>query len=222
MMVNWLKRVLRPIYAPIVIQYRHQKAFRQQQEKIRQQVVTCYESDQPIKIVIGAGLTEFDGWIATDIPAFDILKHEHWAILFQPNTIYRMLAEHVFEHLTEAQFQDFLRVARSYLAKDGRIRIAIPDGNHPDPAYIERVRPNGTGEGAHDHKVLYTCDKITRLLDHEGYEYELVEYFDGGGQFHQIDWDNADGYIKRSAGNDHRNAKNPLSYTSLIVDFWSR
>lgn len=219
-MANIIKQLLRPIYAPILIRYRHQVQLKQQQDTIRTQVEQVLQSGHPLKIIIGAGITQFDGWVATDIPAFDILKHGHWAELFQPNSIDRMLAEHVFEHLTPHQFQDFLRIARIYLSDEGCIRVAIPDGYHPDPNYIEHVRPGGIGVGADDHKVLYTCDSMADILNAQGYDYQFLEYFDADGQFHRVDWQTKDGFIQRSSQYDKRNADGKLAYTSLIVDFW--
>jgi len=218
--MNLVKQILRPIYAPLVTKYRNQQRLQQQQDKIRLHITQTIEAGQPVNVLIGAGETDYDGWIPTDIPAFDILKHTHWADLFQPNIIYRMLAEHVFEHLTVEQLQDFLRIARIYLAPEGRIRIAVPDGYHPDPSYIEHVRPGGIGVGADDHKVLYTCDLITDILTAQGYDYQLLEYFDADGKFHKVNWDVKDGYIKRSADHDKRNKEGQLVYTSLIVDCW--
>ena len=218
--MNLIKQIFRPVYAPLLIKYRHQASLKEQQATIRAQVEAVQESQGELKIMIGAGITSYDNWVATDIPAFDILKHEHWAVLFQPDSIDRMLAEHVFEHLTTEQFQDFLRIARIYLADGGRIRIAIPDGYHADPNYIEHVRPGGIGVGADDHKVLYTCDSMAKLLTEQGYGYQFLEYFDAGHVFHKMEWDIEDGFVHRSAQYDQRNVDGKLVYTSLIVDFW--
>ncbi len=220
--MNPMKRMLRPLYAPLVRAYRRRAALRQARTAIRTQVEEMRGSGQALKVIIGAGSTRYEGWIATDIPAFDILKHEHWARLFQPNSIDRMLAEHVFEHLTAEQFQDVLRIARIYLADGGRIRIAVPDGYHPNPDYIQHVRPGGLGEGADDHKVLYTCDLMGDLLAAQGYDVQLLEYYDAAGEFHHRAWQAADGFVRRSAWHDSRNAVGQLVYTSLIVDCWVR
>ena len=193
---------------------------RAQQTAIKTQVARCLESGRPLKVIIGAGETLYDGWIATDIPALNILKQQHWALLFKTESIDRLLAEHVIEHLTPAQFGEFLRIARMFLAADGQIRFAVPDGHHPDGAYIERVRPGGTGEGADDHKVLYTCDLFRDVLRDHNYDFRLLEYFDVEGQFHRLDWDAEDGFIGRSADHDARNADGQLIYTSLIIDCW--
>ena len=220
--MNLMKSILRPLYAPFVRYYRRHARLKQEQQAIRAQVEQMRQAGQAIKVILGAGATRYDGWIATDIPAFDILKHEHWARLFQPNTIERMLAEHVIEHLTAEQFQDFLRIARIYLVPSGRIRIAVPDGFHPDPDYIQRVRPGGIGEGADDHKVLYTGELMREALTAQGYDCQLLEYHDAAGAFHHRGWHPEDGFVLRSAFHDARNANGRLAYTSLMVDCWPR
>ena len=52
-----------------------------------------------------------------------------------------------------------------FLRPGGRLRIAVPDGFHPEPGYIEYVRPGGTGIGADDHKVLYNYQSLRKLLE---------------------------------------------------------
>lgn len=214
------KKLLRPLYAPIVRNRRNLAKLKADQAAIRAQVEACLASGCPLKIIIGAGSTRYDGWIATDIPAFDILNGDHWTLLFQSDSIDRLLAEHVFEHLSTDRLGKFLRLARGYLASSGCIRFALPDGNHPDLSYIERVRPGGIGEGAADHKVLYDCDLIAKLLRKADYDFRLLEYFDEAGTFQRMPWQREDGFIGRSADNDPRNAKGDLVYTSLIVDCW--
>ena len=220
--MNKLKQLFRPLYAPVLRQYRNRARMQAQQEQIRRRVGECGNLGRPLRVIIGAGSTRYDGWIATDIPAFDILKHEHWALLFQPASVDNMLAEHVFEHLTTDQLGEFLRIARLYLKPNGRIRIAVPDGYHPDADYIEHVRPGGIGEGATDHKVLYNCDLISAILQEQGYYCKLLEYFGADGRFHRCEWSAEDGFVGRSASHDARNAAGKLAYTSLIVDIWLR
>ena len=220
--MNPVKRLLRPLYAPLVRKYRNRAKLKNQQGLIRAGIKECTGSGKPLKVIIGAGDTRYENWIATDIPAFHVLKHEHWALLFQPASIDRMLAEHVFEHLTVDELSQFLRLARLYMSKSGRIRLAVPDGNHPDAEYIEHVRPGGIGEGAADHKALYTSEKIANVLQECGYEFQLLEYFDASGEFHREPWHAEDGFIGRSAAHDERNVDGKLIYTSLIVDCWPR
>ena len=215
-----IRRLLRPLYAPPLRRYRRWTSLRVEQRRIRDEVRLARRQGRAVNIVIGAGSTRYPGWIATDIPAFNALIPAHWARLFPRASIDRMLAEHVFEHLTEAQLGDFLALARGYLAAGGRIRIAVPDGNHPDPAYIDAVRPGGSGTGATDHKVLYTQARISEVVAAQGYRIDLQEYFNAGGIFHRQHWSAADGFVMRSAAHDRRNTDGQLRYTSLIVDCW--
>lgn len=183
-----------------------------------QQVRRLRREGGPVKIIIGAGPTSYSDWLATDLPLLDALKPRDWSRIFRPGDVDRILAEHVIEHWTEEEFRHFLRIARPYLSPQGRIRVAVPDGFHPDASYIDQVRPGGTGCGAEDHKILHAFRSMTALLSEEDYGAELLEYFDEEGQFHHAAWSPEDGFIIRSADNDPRNKERPLSYTSLILD----
>ena len=190
--------------------------------QIRKSIIKIQSQNELVKIVIGSGGLEVKGWILTDLPVLDVLNVSHWQEIFPITSIDRVLAEHVFEHLTDEQFKQFLHNIRPYLAPNGRVRVAVPDGFHSSPAYIDYVRPGGSGAGADDHKILYTYKIMSDLLDECNYQYQFLEYFDENGQFHQSEWHVEDGLIRRSADHDRRNKDAPLSYTSLIVDFWVR
>lgn len=191
---------------------------RKQQRVLKNQAKKLGSRSGTVKVIIGSGPTRSEGWLSTDLPVLDALKSSDWAHIFVRGMIDRILAEHVIEHWTSDQFRSFLRIVRRYLSSNGFIRIAVPDGFHPAQSYIDYVKPGGNGAGADDHKVLYNYFTITRILSGEQYEYKLLEYFDEIGQFHQIPWDINNGFIERSANYDSRNKKNPLSYTSLIID----
>ena len=60
------------------------------------------------------------------------------------------MAEHVWEHLSEADARAANRLCFRYLKPGGVLRLAVPDGLHPDPGYIDEVRPGGTGAGVDD------------------------------------------------------------------------
>lgn len=176
------------------------------------------------RVVIGALYSRHDTklWMVTDIPFLDATRSDHWARLFRPATIDRVLSEHVFEHLTIDQFRAFLRAVRPYMAVDGFIRGAVPDGYNPDPAYIDYVKVGGIGRGASDHKVLYNCSSLTGILKEEGYDYRLLEYYDENGMFHEVDWSMDDGKIRRSIKFEQPNQERPMEISSLIVDFWPK
>ena len=160
--------------------------------------------------------------MSTDLPVLDALNPAHWRRIFPPRSIDRILAEHVVEHWTEVEFRKFLGILPPFLSEDASLRIAVPDGFHPDPNYIDFVKPGGSGSGADDHRVLYNHITMTDSLCKEEYDYELLEYFDEVGHFHRSPWKASDGIITRSADHDHRNKTRALSYTSLIVDAWRK
>jgi predicted SAM-dependent methyltransferase len=174
---------------------------------------------QAIKLVSGAATDQhYDDWLMTNLPSLDALNVEHFKSIFSPGCIDRILAEHVVEHWHECELHLFLHIVRPYLLSTGVIRLAVPDGFHPDPGYVAAVRPGETGPGAEDHKVLYTHRQMADLLAKARYTCRLLEYFDEQGRFHQFPWLIDDGFIMRSADHDPRNKIKPLSYTSLIVD----
>jgi len=172
----------------------------------------------PLRIVIGAGGIFDAGWIPTDLDVLDILNEHHWRRSFAPGSIDAILAEHVWEHLAPDEAARAARFCHEYLKPGGYLRVAVPDGFHPDPTYIDWVRVGGSGAGATDHKVLYNHESFRRLFELAGFEIELLEYFDSQGNFHGGQWDPARGRIHRSRRFDDRNQDGGLCYTSLILD----
>lgn len=173
---------------------------------------------KPVKLSIGSASIRFKGWIATDKASLDITDARQWAWYFSDLPITNILAEHVLEHLTWDENCTALREATRYLAPGGRMRLAVPDGWHPDPDYVAAVRPGGHGLSADDHKLLFTKDMLTDLIEQAGLVAEPLEYFDQAGQFHHHPWSPEDGMIRRSAHHDPRNRDGKLVYTSIIMD----
>jgi predicted SAM-dependent methyltransferase len=172
----------------------------------------------PRRIVVGTSGHAPPGWIATDIGSLNLLDEADWRSRFAEGSLDAILAEHVWEHLAPAAgLEAAVRCAR-YLRPGGRLRVAVPDGLHPDPAYIAAVRPGGTGPGADDHKLLYTYRTLGALLERAGLAVTLLEHFDEAGRFHAAPWRWEDGPVRRSAAHDPRNAGGRLVYTSLIAD----
>ena len=131
---------------------------------------------------------------------------------------YNLFAEHVWEHLNRDEIGVVNRFCYDDLNVGGVIRIAVPDGYHPDESYIDHVKPNGVGVGSDDHKILYTYDILKKELEDAGFVVELLEYWDENGEFHRKDWISEDGHVRRSADHDSRNVDGNLNYTSLIID----
>ena len=168
------------------------------------------------RIIIGAGNTCYPGWISTNKEDLDITNKDHFALCWKENSRTAFLAEHVWEHLDDAEAARAASLCYAYLKPGGRLRIAVPDGNHPDPEYIEDVRPGGTGP--EDHKILYNYWSLSKLLSDAGFRIVLIEYWDENREFHQTEWSTEDGHILRSQRYDPRNQDGRLVYTSLIVD----
>lgn len=179
---------------------------------------SAVQRGEPTRIVVGAGHTEYEGWLSTNIDTLDLRSEEDWKKQVGETRLDRVLAEHVWEHLTPADGITALKHIADHLKPGGIVRIAVPDGNHPDPDYIEHVRPGGKGAGADDHKILYTAAILAAAMREAGLVPTVLEYWDEEGEFHAIDWDPADGMIRRSLRFDPRNAGGRPVYTSLIVD----
>lgn len=184
----------------------------------QQRALRALADSEPRRMVIGSSGTSFEGWVSTDREVIDLLRESTWTTYFKPDFLDAILAEHVWEHLSS---DDALRSARTcyrFLRPGGHLRVAVPDGFHPDPAYIEAVRPGGSGSGADDHKLLYNHVSFSDLFASVGFDVRLYEYFDETGEFHFSEWNPADGMIQRSKRFDSRNSSASLPYTSIVMD----
>jgi predicted SAM-dependent methyltransferase len=170
------------------------------------------------RIVVGASGRFDPGWLPTNKGFLNLLKPEDWAHLFSPASLDSILAEHVWEHLTEQEAPIAASICFKYLKPGGYLRIAVPDGLHPNPEYIEWVRVGGIGTVNRDHKVLYTYHSLRALFEGVGFNVVLYEYFDETGIFHYEEWDPRDGKIRRSKRFDRRNQFGKLNYTSIVLD----
>lgn len=171
-----------------------------------------------MKLIIGAADTVQDGWISTDIRDLDVTKESNWINILGLELADNILSEHVWEHLTPEQSDIANKNVFKFLRPGGKYRIAVPDGFHRDPNYIEYVKPGGYGAGAFDHKVLYNYKTLSKSLENSGFVIDLLEYWDENGIFHHNDWDLLEGKIERSMNFDDRNKGGELKYTSLIID----
>ncbi|MHB8337440.1 MAG: class I SAM-dependent methyltransferase [Ignavibacteriaceae bacterium] len=172
-----------------------------------------------ICLLVGAGKSKFNDWFNTDIHTLDVTNESDFYKYFSTRKINKILAEHVLEHLTDEQL--FLMIGNflKFSEKDINIRIAVPDGYHADKNYIDRVKPLGSGEGALDHKNLFTYQTLSELFEKHGFKSNLKEYWDENGLFHSNYQNDYNGFIERSFLNDERNKDGKPNYTSLIIDF---
>ena len=188
----------------------------------RREAIKEFAKRSPCRIVVGSSGIAQDGWLATEMQDVNLLDPESWARFFDDGSVDAILAEHVWEHLTEAEGRIAAATCCRFLKPGGYLRLAVPDGNHPDAEYIERVKPGGSGAGALDHKILYTIDKMTEVLTNGGLEVHPLEYFDSEKQFNSIDWEPETGLVRRSKRFDPRNKNGELVYTSIVVDAFKR
>lgn len=174
-----------------------------------------YYFKKNIKLTVGSGGVSQRGYVDSDIDWLDITNWWHWFRSFIPGSIKRIVAEHVFEHLTESQIIVALGLINKFLKRGGFIRIAIPDKNRSDKKYINSVKPPVDG-----HKTYMNLDDISVILRRTGFEVRALEYFDMNGKFIHRTWNDCDGIIRRSRKHDKQTAfkSGNLYYTSLIVD----
>ncbi len=192
--------------------------------RMHQRALRCALHGQRIKrIIVGASNTEFEGWEPTNQDVLNLLVESDWFACLKPNSLDAILAEHVWEHLTQNEAVVAAKNCYKFLKPGGYLRVAVPDGLHPDPDYIEWVRPGGNGPGADDHKVLYTYDTFRKVFAAAGFDVSLCEYYDERGEFHATDWDPAAGMIRRSkrfdkVTFDRSKSGKGFDFTSIIMD----
>lgn len=172
-----------------------------------------------INLIVGAGKTNYPKWIPAEQYCLDISEKEDFEQVLGKRKINKLLAEHVLEHLDDATLKKSLLNINTFLVVGGNFRIAVPDGYHANPNYINIVKPGGTGNGADDHKHLFTYQTLSKILSESGFEARLVEYWDETGKFHS-NYSNNDGlgHVRRNYLNDARNADLQPNFTSLIID----
>lgn len=176
----------------------------------------------PLKVVIGSASVGQPDWVSTDIEHVDLLIENSWAKYFAEGSIDAILAEHVWEHLTLEEAHIATKICFKYLKKGGYLRVAVPDGFHLSTDYIEAVKPGGIGADSEGHKVLYNYKTLSKGYQRAGFEVQLLEWFDEDGHFHQKEWHENSGLIRRSSKFDKRNKDGKLNYTSIILDAWKR
>lgn len=175
-------------------------------------------SGGPIKIVIGAGRICQRGWIRTEVDYLDVFNLEHWDAFFQPDTIDAINCEHVWVYFP---FEAGIQAAKNcykYLKPGGNFRVSVPDGLFPDQAYIDYVKPGGTGVLAETHQMLYTYKTMKDQFEKAGFTVQLLEYWDEDGTFHYTPWDESKGFVRRTRDNDPRNQDGVIRYSSILID----
>ena len=173
------------------------------------------------KIIVGAGKTIFDGWIATQENEMNVLNREHFSKNFEYQSIDAILAEHVWEHMTEDEGIIAAKNCFDFLKPGGYIRCAVPDANFRNEWYQNMIQVGGPGpkdHPAYTHKIVYNYENLKKVFENAGFIVELLEYCDNNGKFHYVYWNEMDGKIGRSLRFDIRNSINDLKMVSIILD----
>ena len=194
------------------------KSVRYTYRKVR--IRNAVRRNQPLKIIVDAAETWRPGWYSTNEQRLDVASAGDWEATFGGRRLLtHVVAEHVFEHLTYDKAAEALRLIAHHLQPGGRVRIAAPDGFHPDPTYIRHVGIEGIGDDAADHKQLLTADVLRGLVTDAGFKATLVEGFERDGRLVQTPWRAEDGYIWHSRQNPSTAVFDFVdAETSLIVD----
>lgn len=179
--------------------------------------------NKDIKIIIGAALTNQKGWYSTNEEWLDVSNSKDWHILFKDkNIVSKVVAEHVFEHLSEKKMRYAINLIYKYLKKDGTLRIAVPDGNHPDPIYRSYTGIKGLGADASDHKQFIKYEFIRDILIECGFKANIKEGYLMNGKLVRSDISSELGFIKRTRSNKNLNKNYGWNFidsnTSLIID----
>lgn len=205
-------RLIKIFHCPYMIEFfTANRSIAKQKKELKQRLISA----RPINLIIGSGGMKREGWLSTDKDTLDITFPLSWEEYFHPGSIDRILAEHVFEHLTEPECRTAMKACNRFLKTDGLLRIAVPDGYRNDPEYSAEVTPPKDG-----HQLLFSVDTLIPLLESCGFQATPLEYFDVDGNFHSVSWDIKDGCIMRSLRFDKqaRFKRGDIYYTSLIVD----
>ena len=175
-----------------------------------------------VRVVVGAGGKGDPGWELTEQSQLNLLREGHWHRYTRTRRIEAVLAEHVWEHLTLDEGRAAARNLYRFLEPGGYVRVAVPDGLHPDPEYIAHVQPPFNGVGYPSHRVLYTAPLLREVFESAGFDVTLLEHWDEHGVFNQAPWSPEQGSIGRSRAGDARNEGGALVYTSIILDAHKR
>lgn len=174
-----------------------------------------------MKIIIGAENTYYDGWLSTQETELNVLRNSDFKEYSNSKSISAILAEHVWEHMTEDEGITAAKNCFDNLEHGGYIRVAVPDKNFRNEWYQNMVKIGGNGDPNHPaytHKIVYDYIALKKVFEQAGFVVDLLEYCDENGSFHYKYWNELDGKIGRSFRFDTRNSFEKLGMVSIIID----
>lgn len=174
------------------------------------------------RVIIGAGNTSYEGWIATQENELNLLNiNDYYKLFEKEESVDAFLAEHVFEHLNYEEGVEAGKILYEFLKPGGYIRVAVPDVNYKNEWYYNMCKPGGPGSidhPAYTHKVFYDYKTLIEVFEKAGFKVDLLEYCDENGRFHFNYWNPEQGIIGRSLRFDTRNNDGKLGMVSIIID----
>ena len=174
------------------------------------------------RVIIGAGNTSYEGWIATQENELNLLNiNDYYKLFEKEESVDAFLAEHVFEHLDYEEGVEAGKILYKFLKPGGYIRVAVPDVNYKNEWYYNMCKPGGPGSidhPAYTHKVFYDYRTLIEVFEKAGFKVDLLEYCDENGRFHFNYWNPEQGIIGRSLRFDTRNNDGKLGMVSIIID----
>ena len=208
---NNLRLILRNIYKYFFYKIRFLKLY-----------ITLF-NNKKVKLILGAALTNQVGWLSTNEEWLDISNKRDWRRLFKGRKLLRRaIAEHVFEHLTKEQMINAFQLIYEHLYEGGTLRIAVPDGNHPDQTYRKNTGINGIGADAADHKQFLSFETLKYELEKVGFKCFQIEGYNKKGELIAKNLPPELGYIHRTRQNKDKFSRQGWEFkdaqTSLIVD----
>ncbi len=181
-------------------------------------------SNNDVNLILGAALTKQRGWFSTNEEWLDIVQKSHWDKLFNSKKrVKKVLAEHVFEHLTLHEMRSALNLIYKNMVYGGSLRIAVPDGNNPHKEYRNHCGINGIGADASDHKQFITFELLSNEVKKIGFKFILKEGYLQNRELITEKLNFELGIVMRSRSNKiNMKSKEgwsfPDSNTSLIID----
>ncbi len=168
------------------------------QRALRGRKLRAYAAEHPsIRLMIGSGPSQLDGWLATDLlPSRPdvVLLDANERFPFDDGTVHRIHTEHMIEHVDHPIGTRMLVECARILEPGGRIRIATPDFQRvialavdatPEAAALARASNlrNGIDPSESDdpvyavnrlfsgygHRFLYTEATLRRALETAGF-----------------------------------------------------
>ena len=132
------------------------------------------DTEERLKIDIGAGSTVEDGWISWDIKDLNDAR----SLAGIPSAcVDEIRASHVLEHLPMAHTVPALREWRRVLKPGGRLFVAVPDfakiiccmiAGSADPL-IEGYLMGGQTDEHDFHHAIFTASKLAAQLEYAGF-----------------------------------------------------